>query len=80
MAEYGRLVVFAMLLSGFGPLLLVVIFCLLTGRVRWLFTNDPDTPSQHHHSLPLRILHKLYLWMLPVYFVLICIFVSLGFR
>ena len=80
MAEYGRLIFFAMLLSGFGPILLVTIFCLLTGRVRWLFTNNPDTVSQHHAPSPLRIILKLYLWMLPVYFVLLCVLVSFGFR
>ena len=80
MEEYGRLILFATLVCGFGPVFLIGAFCLLTGRARWLFSKNQDIDSAPRNSVALTILHKLAMWLFPAYLVLLCLVAYLGFR
>jgi hypothetical protein len=78
MDAYSRLIFFSMLACGFGPVSLLVIYCLLTGRSRLLFSKKPE--ADQDHSMVLTILFRLTLWLLPVYLILLTAFVGLSLR
>ena len=80
MEEYGRLIFFAMLLCGFGPIFVIVAYCLLTGRSRWRFSKNQDAESEPVPSTVLRFLGRLYVVLFPVYIILLGLFAYLGLQ
>jgi hypothetical protein len=72
MIDYSGVVFLGILISGLAPITLVIIFCLLTGRAKALFSLNGDQPLD---SSPfIRMLMRLYWILLPAYFVLFCVY------
>jgi hypothetical protein len=80
MVEYGRLIFFALVLCGFGPVLLILVYCLLTGLSRWLFCKRQDAESEPVPSAILSLLGKLYISLFTLYIALLLLFAYFGFR
>lgn len=80
MEEHGRLLFLALLFCGFGPVFLIVLYCLLTGRTRWLVSKNPEAERDPELSGILRLLGKFYIGSLPVYFALLGLFAYFGLQ
>jgi hypothetical protein len=78
MDEYYRLLFFGMMFCGLGPVLLIMVFCLFTGRIGTLFSKD-DQIVDELFSLPvLRVLRYFTIGLFPIFFILLGVIVFLS--
>lgn len=78
MEDYGRLIFLCALAFGFGPIFLLVVYCLFTGRMRWLFSKSHDADGEVETPAVARFLVKLHLYLFPIYLMLLGLLVYLG--
>jgi hypothetical protein len=78
MEEYAHLIFFVMLIAGFVPPVLMILYFVVTGRARLLFSKDLDAEGLLSKSPTLRMLSRLALWLFPVYVILLGVFAYLS--
>ena len=78
MDEYGRLIFLGLLFCGIVPYVSVIVFCLLTGRLPWLFSKDNDAENEVKDPGTLKFLVRLSVYSIPVYIVLLGLTAYLG--
>lgn len=75
MIEYQDAIFLGAFISGFAPIVIVIVFCLLTGRMTALFSRKDE--KRLASSPFIRTMMRLYLILLPAYFALLCAYVFL---
>ncbi|KIC48217.1 hypothetical protein RA29_16900 [Tateyamaria sp. ANG-S1] len=76
MTEYQGIIFLGALISGFAPIAIVIVFCIVTGRIKALFSGKNE--EMLDTSPFIRMMMRLYLILLPVYVALLCIYAYLN--
>ena len=74
--EYQGIILMGTLVFGFAPVGIVVVFCVFTGRIKALFSSESEESVETSPFIGMMI--RLSLILLPVYFVLLCVYAYLN--
>lgn len=69
-----RIIFWGILVTGFLPVVLLLLYCLLTGRLMALFSNSDESNAELLASPVIRCLMRAYLLLLPIYVVLLVVY------